>query len=104
MSGIRIETTVVDSDDVETTFQLVPSREAENAVLFGFNPATGPQHAKVAEIKALCAGLITIMQEIREADGPSPEDNGAARRRFAAIAITQMEIAQMCCVKALFAR
>ena len=95
MSGIRIETTVAMPDDTEGTFQLVVSKEAEAAVLFDFNPTASSQ---VAEIKALHAGLITIMQEIRDT---SVEP---ARRRVASIAITQLEIAQMLCVKALFAR
>lgn len=57
------------------------------AVLFSFNPTAD---SRVAYIKALCAALISVMEPIKT--------------RTAAIAITDIETAQMRAVKALFAK
>lgn len=99
MNGIRIDTTLVADDGNETIFKLLVNKQAEDVVLFSFNPQ-GPQHAKVQEIKALCAGLITIMQQLQDEIGSADP----AKYRAAAIAITEMEGAQMRLVKALFAK
>lgn len=67
---------------------------ALDAVLFDFNPTA---NRNVTAIKALCAALITQMESIRYAGTP-------AQKRCASIAITELEGAQMRCVKALFAK
>jgi len=67
-------------------------------VLFDFNPTSD---SRVANIKALCAGVIRLMMENQmssQSAGDSP------KVRASNIAITQMEIAQMCAVKAFFAK
>jgi hypothetical protein len=69
---------------------------ALNAVLFDFNPSSSHD---VTTIKALCAGVIQKMHDIQANPEATP-----ARKRMAAVAITQMEIVQMCAVKALFAK
>ncbi len=72
--------------------EVVASETAMKAVLFRFNPSEDP---RVRTIKSLHAGLITMMEEVRAAKGPNA--------RAASIAITQLELAQMAAVKALFA-
>lgn len=73
---------------------LVVSDTALNAVLFDFNPAANDD---VTIIKALHAALISKMEAIRAAATP-------AGARCAAIAITELEGAQMRSVKALYAK
>ncbi len=69
---------------------------ALNAVLFDFNPSS---KAEVVMIKAMCAGVIQMMRDHQTKDGTTD-----AQKRVAAYAITQMELAQMAAVKALFAK
>ncbi len=68
--------------------------KAANAVLFDFNPGA---HEKTTIMKALCALLIAQCEDIRKTGSP-------AQARTASIAITQIEIAQMCAVKSQFAK
>jgi len=69
---------------------------ALNAVLFDFNPSSNHD---VTAIKAMCAGIIQKMRDHQAKADTPPE-----QKRVAAIAITQMELAQMAAVKALFAK
>lgn len=63
------------------------SDSALDAVGFAFNPS-GDE--RVARLKALCAAIITEMEELK----------GTPAARHAAIAITDIETAQMRAVKA----
>lgn len=79
--------------DEHLSLETPVSATALDAVLFDFNPSAD---ARVTKIKALCAALITVLEPIRDLRGPGG--------RTAATAITQLEIAQMVAVKALFAK
>lgn len=69
---------------------------ALDAVLFDFNPANS---ADVRDVKALSAALIQKMRDIRE-----NKNSTDAQRRVASTAITELEGAQMRCVKSYYAK
>ena len=93
--NVSINVTVTDSDGACVFNENVqPSSQSLDAVLFDFNPTSNPH---VATIKALHAGLIQMMNEVRS-------DGTPAQARAASIAITELEGAQMRAVKALFAK
>jgi hypothetical protein len=75
---------------------ITPSVRALDAVLFDFNPSTS---SDVAVVKGMCAAVIQKMIELR--DGANATD---PMKRMASIAISQMEITQMCAVKSYFAK
>lgn len=92
MSNVSI--TIRVGDEVHSEVKV--STTALDAVLFDFNTTAS---AEVTQIKAMCAGVISRLEDIRHLAGfPS------AKARVASYAITQMEIAQMAAVKALFAK
>lgn len=67
--------------------EITPSPSALNAVLFDFNPSGDPN---VSTVKALSAGLIHRMQDVRVAAGATEP-----QVRNAALAISEIEGAQM---------
>jgi hypothetical protein len=101
---LEISIRVVDDGDtvakpVEDSLQLPTlwvGPTALDGVLFDFNP-TGD--IRVATIKALCAGVIQMMRQHSSLSDASPPI-----KRMTAIACTQIEIAQMCAVKAYWAK
>lgn len=71
-------------------------------VLFDFN-VTGD--ARVTMAKALMAASIQLMLDHQEETKKEPDQViRNARMRAASVAITQLEITQMCAVKAFFAK
>lgn len=93
--NVRV-TVAVDAGQTGSTEDIVVEQPALNAVLFDFNPSS---NLKVTRIKAVCAALVQEMNELRDDPTSTP-----AQKRMAAVAVTQLEITQMCAVKALFAK
>lgn len=85
---------VTEGGKPDFAYQVVCSDTALAAVLFDFNPST---NVEVTVLKALCAALIRQMEDVRANGTP-------AKARNAAVAITEIEGAQMRAVKALFAK
>lgn len=71
--------------------EITVSESALDAVRWSFNPSGNDA---VAVLKALSAALISECEKLREAEG------AAQVKRWAAIAITEVETAQMFAVKA----
>lgn len=69
---------------------------ALDAVLFDFNPSSSHD---VTTVKALCSAVVQKMRDLQNNPDTTP-----ARKRMAAIAITQLELTQMAAVKAYFAK
>lgn len=90
---MAVVTVTVHVDGFPTT--VTCSNTALDAVLFSFNPSSD---RNVADLKALCAALITKMEHIRDGDALQ------AQKRNASVAITEAEAVQMRAVKALFAK
>ena len=82
----------------QSTFNMTVGDVAQKHVLRSFNPERDEGvHKLVDATKALCAGLIQQMIDLREAPDAKPET-----KRAASIAITLIEGAQMQAVKANF--
>lgn len=90
---------VTDDSKLNFTHEVDASPSAMNAVLFDFNPSAD---VRVQAIKGMHAGLISMMEKVRDTDG---EGTGRGpKARTANIAITELEGTQMRAVKALFAK
>ena len=88
--------------DKEFRKDLILGDVALSKVLFKFNPTDDP---RTTALKAICASAIQMMLDHQASLGTAEPDANirAARGRCAAVAITQVEGAQMALVKSLFA-
>lgn len=90
---VTISTTEGDSKNVST---ITVTDKALAHVLRSFNPS-GDQN--VDDVKVLCGAVVQKMHELQMSADKAP-----GSPRGAAIAITQIEFAQMAAVKAYFAK
>lgn len=99
---MRTEITIATGSDtdLQRLVKVHVSGRAQRHVLRTFNPQENSDAVREAvdTTKALCAGLIQQMLDLRDAPSATP-----AQKRGASIAITLIEGAQMAAVKANFA-